>query len=76
MGSTTKRFESVKLTGADRKELKQRYASGERLTGRIWRRMQVLLLLDQGRSVTATASAVVGYGGRYPASEALPQGWV
>ena len=60
MGST-RRFEGLKLTDADREELKQRHASGEQMAGRIWRRMQVLLLLDQGRSVTETASAVVGY---------------
>src|SRR5438067_1873970 len=61
MGSTTKRFVGLKLTDADRKELKRQYASGEQMTGRTWKRMQVLLLLDQGRSVTETAGAVVGY---------------
>ena len=60
MGST-RRFKGLKLTDADREELKRRYASGERMAGRTWRRMQVLLLLDQGRTVTETASAVVGY---------------
>jgi hypothetical protein len=60
MGST-KRFSGLKLTEADRKELRQREAGGERMTARSWRRIQVLLLLDRGLSVRDAAAAVLRY---------------
>jgi putative transposase len=60
MGST-KRYAGLKLTEADRKDLRQREAAGERMTARTWRRIQVLLLLDRGLSVRAAATALLRY---------------
>lgn len=53
-----KRFTGLKLSDDDRSELRRRQTGGERLSGRTWRRIRVLLLLDEGTSVRATAKAV------------------
>jgi transposase len=55
------RFRGLKLTEDHRKQLVGRHAGGERMTARVWRRIRVLLLLDEGNSVRATAKAVGGY---------------
>jgi transposase len=55
------RFKGLKLTDEHRKHLLSRHAGGERMTARVWRRIRVLLLLDQGNSVRATAQAVGAY---------------
>jgi putative transposase len=59
----TTRFDGLRLTDGDRKKLRARSrgAGGEKLTARTWRRIQTLLLLDSGMTVTATAVAVGGY---------------
>lgn len=57
----SKRFTGLRLSDVDRQNLRQRSAGGKLLTARAWRRIRTLLLLDQGFSVTATATAVGGY---------------
>jgi hypothetical protein len=57
----SKRFEGLKLTAADRKELRRRSAGGVAMKALTWRRIRVLLLLDEKLSVRATAEAVGGY---------------
>jgi hypothetical protein len=51
----------LKLSTKDRSELQQMQWGRGELTARIWRRVRVLLLLDEGESVRATAAAVGGY---------------
>jgi hypothetical protein len=55
------RFAGLKLRGKDRAELQRRLRGRGELTARIWRRVRVLLLLDEGESVRGTATAVGGY---------------
>lgn len=59
----TTRFQGLRLSDGERKRLRARSrgASREKLTARTWRRIQTLLLLDSGMTVTATALAVGGY---------------
>ena len=45
----------------DRSKLQQIQRGRGELTARVWRRVRVLLLLDEGGSVRATAAAVGGY---------------
>lgn len=56
-----KRFTGLKLSDSDRAELRRRSKGGAALKALIWRRIRVLLLLDEGLSVRATARAVGGY---------------
>jgi putative transposase len=58
---TTTRFKGLKLTTDDRAELQRMRRGRTPLTARVWRRIQVLLLLDRGETVRATAAAVGGY---------------
>lgn len=55
------RFTGLKLTVEDRSELQGMQRGRGTLTARIWRRVQVLLLLDGGKGVRETAIAVGGY---------------
>lgn len=59
----TTRFQGLRLSDGERKKLRARSrgAGREKLTARTWRRIQTLLLLDSGMTVTATAVAVGGY---------------
>src|SRR6476619_4850534 len=56
-----KRFTGLKLAEQDRAKLRLRQRGGEQMTGRVWRRIRVLLLLDEGNSVRETAKAVGGF---------------
>ena len=56
----SERFSGLSLAKKDRSQL-HRMHSSERLTARKWRRVRVLLLLDEGLSVRKTALAVGGY---------------
>jgi len=58
----TQRYKALRLSTADRKELDRIGGAGKQLSARIWRRLQTLRLLDAGRSIRATASAL----GTYP----------
>ena len=58
----SQRFKGLKLSAADRRELRRRGGAGHRFTARIWRRMQTLLLLDRGMTLTAAAAALGTYG--------------
>jgi hypothetical protein len=55
------RFTGLKLQPEDRAELKGMERGRSALTARTWRRVRVLLLLDEGQTVRATALAVGGY---------------
>lgn len=55
------RFSGLKLTDADRAELRRRSRRGASLKAIIWRRIRVLLLLDEGMTARAAARAVGGY---------------
>jgi hypothetical protein len=55
------RFRGLKLRPEDRVELLSMQRGRSRLTARTWRRVRVLLLLDQAETVRATAVAVGGY---------------
>ena len=55
------RFRGLKLRPEDRAELLSMQRGRASLTARTWRRIRVLLLLDQGETVRATAVAVGGY---------------
>jgi putative transposase len=55
------RFTGLKLRADDRAELLKMQRGQKPLTPRRWRRIRVLLLLDGGHSVRATATAVGGY---------------
>jgi hypothetical protein len=55
------RFRGLQLTVQDRAELQRMRRGRKALTARVWRRIQVLLLLDTGQTVRATAVAVGGY---------------
>lgn len=57
----TKRFAGLKLTVGDREELLRKQRGRGALTARVWRRVRVLLLLDEGQTVRGTAAAVGGY---------------
>jgi hypothetical protein len=57
----TKRFSGLQLQVADREELHRMERGRSSLSARRWRRVRVLLLLDGGQSVRATALAVGGY---------------
>src|SRR5688572_26213784 len=56
----TQRFAGLKLSSVDRKEIARRRSKGA-LSGRLWRRLEMLRLLDRGRSVRATAEALGCY---------------
>jgi hypothetical protein len=56
----TQRFAGLKLSSADRKEIVRRRSRGE-LSSRLWRRLEMLRLLDRGRSVRSTAEALGCY---------------
>jgi len=58
---TEKRFAGLRLSAEDRAELQRMRRGRTALTARVWRRIQVLLLLDGGQTVRATALAVGGY---------------
>ena len=58
---TRKRFRWLQLSPEDRTELQQMQRSRKALTARVWRRIRVLLLLDGGHTVRATAIAAGGY---------------
>jgi putative transposase len=55
------RFAGLKLSDKDRSELRRMERGREHLSSRIWRRVRVLLLLDGGQGIRATALAVGGY---------------
>jgi len=55
------RFAGLKLSAADRAELVRIQRGKELQTFRTWRRVRVLLLLDDGLSVRRTAIAVGGH---------------
>jgi Homeodomain-like domain len=57
----TRRFSGLQLQAADREELQRMERGRSALSARTWRRVRVLLLLDGGQSVRATALAVGGY---------------
>jgi putative transposase len=56
-----KRFSGLKLTPQERATLRRLQGGGKQMTARVWRRIRVLLLLDEGNSVRATARAVGGF---------------
>lgn len=56
------RFRGLKLTNAERQQLREMQSGGKAMTARLWRRIRVLELLDEKLSVRATARAV----GQYP----------
>ena len=58
---TGTRFKGLQLSPEDRAELQGLRRGRKALTARVWRRIQVLLLLDTGQTVRATAIAVGGY---------------
>jgi hypothetical protein len=58
---TRQRFEGLKLSAADRRELRGRCGAGKQWTARVWRRIQTLLMLDRGMTLTATAAALGTY---------------
>jgi putative transposase len=55
-----RRFTGLSLSRKDRAALQKMRAKGA-MTGRRWRRIQALLLLDKGLSLRQTAAAVGGY---------------
>lgn len=55
------RFNGLTLSKEDRAELLTKQRGRSSLSFRTWRRVRVLLLLDSGESVRATAVAVGGY---------------
>ena len=59
--TTRQRFEGLKLSAADRRELRRRAGAKQAHSARIWRRMQTLLMLDRKMTVTATAAALGTY---------------
>ena len=59
--TTRTRFDGLQLAVEDRAELQRMRRGRKALTARVWRRIQVLLLLDAGQTVRATAIAVGGY---------------
>ena len=61
VGVKTKQFSGLKLSAPDRAELERMQRSRKPLKVRIWRRVRVLLLLDDGHTVRGTAIAVGGY---------------
>lgn len=56
-----KRFQGLRLTTADRRELGRRRIAGKGLSARTWKRMEMLRLLDKGETISATADAVGMY---------------
>lgn len=60
MAKVTK-FAGLSLSDADRRALGKMQGGGARMTARVWRRIRILLLLDEGESVRRTAAAVGGY---------------
>ncbi len=55
------RFTGLELRPEDRAELRKMERGRKALTARVWRRVRVLLLLDEGNTVRGTALAVGGY---------------
>ena len=51
----------MRLTAADRHALQEKTKGRARLSGRTWRRIRILDLLDRGWNLTDTAGAVGGY---------------
>jgi homeodomain-containing protein len=60
-GKRRRRFPGVRLTVADRRALQEKTKGRARLSGRTWRRIRILDLLDRGWNLTDTAGAVGGY---------------
>jgi Homeodomain-like domain len=58
---TAQRFSGLKLAAADRRELRRRGGAGKQWTARVWRRIQTLLMLDRGITLSATAAALGTY---------------
>jgi hypothetical protein len=63
-------FPGLKLTTEDKQALAAKAAGRSRLSARVWRRMQILKLLDKGWNLTATGEAVDTY-----AREVRRVGW-
>jgi transposase len=57
----SQRYRGLKLTKGDRQALRRRQSEGKRLTARIWRRIQILLMLDRGMTLKATAESLGTY---------------
>jgi len=55
------RFTGLELSKADRAKLREMQVGSRKLSVRMWRRVRVLLLLDESWSVRQTAKAVGGY---------------
>jgi len=55
------RVAGLKLTDADRAQLKKMLTGRTQMSVRTWRRIRMLLLLDQGYTVTAAGQAVGAY---------------
>jgi putative transposase len=55
------RYTGLKLAAEDRTELLKMQRQRKPQTPRRWRRIRALLLLDDGRSIRATASSIGGY---------------
>lgn len=55
------RFSGLQLAPYDRIELHRMQGGRKTLTSRVWRRIRVLLLLDEGYTVRGAAIAAGGY---------------
>lgn len=55
------RFKGLKLQPDDRVELLRMQKGRASLSSRKWRRIRILLLLDEGKTITATAESVGAY---------------
>ena len=64
------KFPGLRLAAADRRALNEKSVGGRAVSARIWRRIRILELLDQGWNLTRTASAA----GTYP-REVRRVGW-
>jgi len=63
-------FPGLKLSAEDRRALDAKVAGRSRLSVRVWRRIQILKLLDKGWNLTATGEALDTY-----AREVRRVGW-
>jgi hypothetical protein len=59
--ATAMRFTGLRLSDEDRAALKRMQTGRTRMSARSWRRVRILLLLDRGFTVTATAESVGTY---------------
>lgn len=59
--SVEERYSGLTLTAEERETLRNQLRGSKALKPRQYRRIQTLLLLDQGQSIRATAEAVMGY---------------